>query len=267
MTSASGRTAGTAGPLTDRDVERFVADGAVRLDGAFPSALADECRRLLWQASGCDEHDPSTWTRPVVRIDGRADAPFVAAANTARLRGAFDQLAGRGRWVPRDGLGTFPIRFPIDEDPGDDGWHIESTGAGADGRPIVDPASQERVLLLLFLFSDVGPDDAPTRLRLGSHLEAARLLGRAGRPVDFFDAAERLVALTDHLPEAAATGEAGDVWLCHPFVVHAAQRHRGERVRFMAQPPLAGTGPIDPTRPDGERSPVEEAVRRGRAAG
>ncbi|MDP9093000.1 MAG: phytanoyl-CoA dioxygenase [Actinomycetota bacterium] len=248
--------------LTEEDVERFVRDGAVLLKGAFSRELADECRDLLWTATDCDEHDPSTWSRPVVRIDGRGDAPFVAAANTARLHAAFDQLAGIGRWVTLDGLGTFPVRFPVDDAPNDDGWHIESTGVNAQGEAIVDPASRERVLLLLFLFSDIGPDDAPTRLRLGSHHHAAQLLFGNGRPVGFSCAARELIPLTDQLSEAAATGEAGDVWLCHPFVLHAAQRHRGTRVRFMAQPPLTGIEPIEPTRPAADRSPVEEAVYR-----
>jgi len=252
--------------LTNDDVEGFIRDGVVRLRGAFPRQLADECRQLLWAATGCAEHDPSTWTRPVVRIDGRGDPPFAAAINTERLYSAFDQLAGAGRWVPRSGIGTFPIRFPVDEAPGDDGWHIESTGADANGEAVVDPASGERVLLLLLLFSDVGPDDAPTRVRLGSHLAAARLVFQTREPMGFFGAARELEPLTEHLPEAVATGEAGDVWLCHPFVVHAAQRHRGTRVRFMAQPPLAGTGPIVPTRPAADRSPVEEAVHRALSA-
>jgi hypothetical protein len=121
------------------------------------------------------------------------------------------------------------------------------------------------VLLLLFLFSDVGPDDAPTRIRLGSHLTAARLLAAREEPADFFAVAAELDAATRGHAEASATGRAGDVWLCHPFLVHAAQPHRGRRVRFLAQPPLAGTGPIDPDRPD--RSPVEDAVHRALQAG
>jgi hypothetical protein len=253
-------------PLSDEDVERFVDEGAVRLEGAFPRELADECRRLLWAATGCDEDDPGTWTEPVIRIDARADAPFRAAANTPRLHAAFDRLAGAGRWVPRAGLGTFPIRFPSTSAPGDDGWHIEAPGVDESGALVVDPASRERVLLLLFLFSDVGPDDAPTRIRLGSHLDAGRLLAaRAGAPADFFAVAAELEAATRGHAEASATGAAGDVWLCHPYLVHAAQPHRGRRVRFMAQPPLPGTGPIDPGRPD--RSPVEEAVHRALHAG
>jgi hypothetical protein len=236
------------------------------LESAFPRELASECRRLLWAATGLDERDPGSWTQPVIRLDGRRDLPFLAAANTERLHAAFDRLAGPGRWVPRTSLGTFPIRFPVEGAPNDDGWHIEATGANTDGVLVVDPASRERVLLLLFLFSDVGPDDAPTRVRLGSHLPAARLVFGNDGPVEFFSAARALARQSDHLPEVAATGHAGDVWLCHPFVVHAAQRHRGTRVKFMAQPPLAGTRPIDPTRAAKDRSPVEDAVHRALSA-
>ena len=132
--------------LTDGEVERFVREGVFLLKRAFPRELADECRQLLWAATGCDERDPTTWTKPVIRIEGRGDAPFAAAINTGRLHTAFDQLAGRGRWVPRNGIGTFPTRFPVNDAPHDDGWHIESTGANAKGDAIVDPTSRERVL-------------------------------------------------------------------------------------------------------------------------
>jgi hypothetical protein len=40
--------------------------------------------------------------------------------------------------------------------------------------------SDDRALLMLFLFSDVGPDDAPTRIRVGSHLLLPLLLAPAG---------------------------------------------------------------------------------------
>jgi hypothetical protein len=255
-----------SGEIGEEVVEQFIRDGAIRIDAAVPREVADECRSILWAATGCDEQDPSTWKRPVVRLDGHLDPPFRAAANTPPLHAAFDRLAGVGRWAPRADLGHFPIRFPVPEPPGDDGWHIESTGADGSGAAVVDPSSQERVLLMLFLLSDVGPDDAPTRLRLGSHFDAARLLYSAPQPLDFLAASRKLAGTTDQRPEIAATGAAGDVWLCHPFVVHAAQAHRGTRVKFMAQPPLPGTEPIDPKRPAAERSPVEEAVHRALAS-
>lgn len=62
-------------------------------------------------------------------------------------------------------------------------------------------------------------------------------------------------------PLALATGEAGTVYLCHPFLVHAAQKHRGKQPRFLAQPPLDPTEPFRLDRADGTYSPVELAIR------
>lgn len=61
--------------------------------------------------------------------------------------------------------------------------------------------------------------------------------------------------------EMAATGDAGTVYLCHPFLVHAAQPHRGTRPRFMAQPPLFPAEPLSLDRADGDHSAVEQAIR------
>lgn len=55
-------------------------------------------------------------------------------------------------------------------------------------------------------------------------------------------------------------GAAGTVYLCHPFLVHAAQAHRGTAPRFMAQPPLMPREPISLDRADGDYSPVEQAI-------
>jgi hypothetical protein len=62
---------------------------------------------------------------------------------------------------------------------------------------------------------------------------------------------------------ALATGRPGDVYLCHPFLIHAAQPHRGREPRFIAQPPLLPVAPLELHRDDGAYSPVELAVLRG----
>jgi hypothetical protein len=87
--------------LTPGEMASFVEQGFVRIDEAFPRALADQGREILWRDTGCDPDDPSTWTKPVVRLGFYAQAPFVAAANAATRRRAFDQLVGAGRWVRR----------------------------------------------------------------------------------------------------------------------------------------------------------------------
>jgi hypothetical protein len=177
-------------------------------------------------------------------------------------------LVGVGRWQSRGSLGTFPIRFPHPDDPGDTGWHVDASFANDDGAQRIDEwrinvVSRDRALLMLFLFSDVGDEDAPTRLRVGSHLDVARILEPAGADgLTFMQLAERLQP-TGALPEALATGAAGTVYLCHPFLVHAAQRHRGRTPRFMAQPPLLTAVQFELDRPDGAYSPVEISIRRG----
>jgi hypothetical protein len=72
---------------------------------------------------------------------------------------------------------------------------------------------------------------------------------------------------TEGLPEAAATGPAGTVFFCHPFLVHAAQTHHGATPRFLAQPPLYPRVPFELTRSDGDHSLVELAIRLGLADG
>ncbi|HTF17973.1 MAG TPA: hypothetical protein VK658_07865 [Chryseolinea sp.] len=228
--------------LTTAQIDAFITDGYVCLDHAFSSEVARQCRELLWKATGCNPRDPSTWTRPVVRIGEMAMTPFRNAANTRTLHEAFDQLVGPGNWIPRQSLGTFPIRFPSDTSANDTGWHVDASFPGEE--PVnyqqwrINVVSRGRGLLMLFLFSDVDANDAPTRIRSGSHIDVAKLLAPHGETgLSFMDVARELSSLPDRT-EATATGTAGTVYLCHPFVVHAAQDHQGTRPKFMAQPPL-----------------------------
>lgn len=256
----------TTRALSAAQIGQFIRDGFVRIDRAFPHEIANAARAILWRDTGCDPDDPATWTRPVIRLGQYTAASFRAAANTPVLHRAFDQLVGRGRWLPCGSLGTFPVRFPSPDDPGDAGWHVDPS-FGTDNPDFmewrVNVASRGRTLLMLFLFSDVAEADAPTRLRVGSHIDIARLLAPAGEA----GLSLRQLAASDFAgsagrPEALACGAAGTVYLCHPFLVHAAQPHRGTNPRFMAQPPLLPAEPLRLDRTDGDHSPVEEAIRR-----
>ncbi|TFV39150.1 phytanoyl-CoA dioxygenase [Bradyrhizobium frederickii] len=253
--------------LDDAQIDQFIRDGFIRIDNAFPPDLAEAARAIMWRDLPCSEHDPASWTRPVVRLPYYGDPPFRDAINTAVLHAAFDQIVGQGRWRPRRDIGTFPVRFPHPDDPGDDGWHVDLSFPGEGCNPDeaqdfsawrVNVASRGRALLLLFLFSDVGDDDAPTRIRVGSHLPMARYLAPAGDAGRAHMMLERMGA---DCPVAVATGAAGTVYLCHPFLVHAAQKHRGTRPRFLAQPPLHLAEPYRLERGEGDYSPVEVAIR------
>lgn len=250
--------------LSAAQINQFVHDGFVRIDHAFPRALADEARSILWKDTGCDADNPATWTRPVIRLGMYSQPPFVQAANTAVLHQAFDELVGTGRWLPCGAMGTFPVRFPSPDDPDDAGWHIDVSFGFEDPDFLswrANIRSKGRALLMLFLFSDVGERDAPTRIRVGSHVDIARRLAPAGEAgLSLRELAANGFDETAHRREVQATGDAGTVYLCHPFLVHAAQPHRGTRPRFMAQPPLLPRGAIEQERDDGV-APVELATR------
>ncbi|MEW2517371.1 phytanoyl-CoA dioxygenase family protein [Actinacidiphila alni] len=243
----------------------FLRDGFVKIEGAFPAGTARACAELLWRRTGCDPADPATWTQPVHWVGGMAQPPFAEAANTPVLHAAFDRLVGAGRWVPRDSLGSFPLRFPHPDEPDDAGWHIEgSYDVPGESRHLANVRSRDRALLMLFLFTDVDEENAPTRIRVGSHLDVPAVLapyGEAGASI--LTVAAPVERATAHRPLALATGVPGDVYLCHPFLVHAAQPHHGSRPRFMAQPPLHPAVPYELERADGDYSPVEIAIRRG----
>lgn len=251
-------------------VEKFVREGYVQVSAAFPASIAAECRELLWKQMGASPDDPASWTGPVVRLGYQTERPFEQAVNTPRLHEAYDALVCEGRWMPRTDVGTFAIRFPSDDLPGDDGWHIDSSFPPADQDKAADPfawrvniASRGRALLMLMLFSDVGEDEAPTRLRVGSHRAAARILAPCGEDgLSMTEVSSQATAATEDCPEVFATGRAGDVYLCHPFMVHAAQRHHGSHPRFLAQPPLHPRGWINSSFDVATgTSPVEVAIR------
>ncbi|MFD3001179.1 phytanoyl-CoA dioxygenase family protein [Pontibacter toksunensis] len=254
--------------LNSVQIQKFIEEGYVMLTDAFPKELAEEGRRLLWNDTGCSPDEPATWTKPVIRLGDYAQEPFRKAVNTPLLHAAFDQLVGEGKWLPRNSLGTFPVRFPCPDEPGDTGWHVDASFPGEEPDNFlgwrVNVNSKGRTLLMLFLFSDVGEKDAPTRIRVGSHLDVAKLLEPAGEAgMSCMELAQKL-DVTAARREVLATGKAGTVYLCHPFLVHAAQPHCGTAPRFMAQPPLLPATEFSLHRPNVGYSLVEIAIRRGK---
>jgi hypothetical protein len=253
--------------LATKEINRFINDGFVKIEDAFSAKVVDECRAILWKAIRCDPNNPKTWTHPVIRIGEIGLEPFRKAANTSVLHKAFDQLAGKDNWLPRETLGSFPIRFPSKEPAGDTGWHVDAGFPGQDEDDYlkwrVNINSKGRALLMLFLFSDVSEQDAPTRIKVSSHFDVAKILKPEGEQgLSFMELAQRL----DTLPtreEALATGKAGTVYLCHPFLVHAAQDHHGTSPKFMAQPSLLTKKDFNIYQSENELCPVEKAIRKG----
>jgi hypothetical protein len=249
-------------------IRRFLTDGFVKVEQAFPADVATACADLLWAEVEATPGEPLTWNKPVYWVGDMKQEPFGAAANAPVLHDAFDALVGAGRWQPRQSLGSFPLRFPHSEEPDDAGWHIEGSYLPSGGiGDWVNVHSTGRALLMLFLFTDVEEEDAPTRIRVGSHRDVPRVLAPYGtRGVPMMSVSRDVAAASAHRPVTLATGRPGDVYLCHPFLVHAAQPHHGTRPRFMAQPPLYPSddfmlGPYVLFVTDAVPSPVGASIR------
>jgi hypothetical protein len=250
--------------LTAAQISSFIHKGFVKIENAFSPEIAADCRAILWQATQCDPTNPDTWTQPVIRIGELDHEPFKKAANTTILHHAFDQLVGKDNWLPRLTLGSFPIRFPSKEQANDTGWHVDASFAGEDANNYfewrINIHSKARGLLMLFLFSDVAEQDAPTIIKVGSHFDVARILEHEGeKGLSFMELAQRLNTISTK-EEIFATGKAGTVYLCHPFIIHAAQNHYGTTPKFMAQPPLLTKNDFNINKIDAQLCPVEKAI-------
>jgi hypothetical protein len=248
-------------------IDDFCADGFLVVRGAAPPDVVRSCAEVIeaeLRRRAVDPRDPTTWTEPVVRIACPEGPAFAAAGTSPALCEMYDSLLGAGRWWKREGVGgTIPIRFPSPRDPGDAGWHIDGS-YDVDGAWWVNVHSRGRGLLALFLFTDVGDDDAPTELIIGSHLDVPRILAPFGeRGVFFGEVAGQLPRSTFKRPRTRGTGRAGDVFLCHPFLVHRATwPHLGAGPRMVAQPGVPIHEPFL-LRAGIDVCPVERAILRG----
>ena len=113
--------------LSQEQIDRFINDGFIKIEDAFPTEVAKKCRAILWKVTGCDPNDPKTWTKPVIRIGELEDEAFKTSINTSILKTAFDQLVGKDNWLPKTSVGSFPIRFPSNELANDTGWHVDAS--------------------------------------------------------------------------------------------------------------------------------------------
>jgi hypothetical protein len=141
------------------------------------------------------------------------------------------------------------------------GWHIDGDWFRH------HLTSGEQVLTPIFLWDDVGPDDGPTLLAVGSHRAVARLLrdaepeGVPGEEIGrFFHKPLHVDATT------VATGTAGDVIICHPFLAHSVNPIGPREPRYVSNTTVHGFAQLN-LDPAAALSPVESAIAEALAGG
>jgi hypothetical protein len=260
--------------LSKAQIEQFMELGWVRLEQAYSEKDALAAQNYVWtqvEKRGVLRDDPGTWTQPMVRMNENYDTPEFRACKTERLRDAIEDLIGEGRWAIRDqpiGWGWWPVNFSSgaerEWDVPTEGWHID----GIHNPQYID--SPEQGLLLLCMFSEVGPGGGGTLVAECSHNIVANVLAEHPEGLSVKEvmahACEHpwLAELTgkvpntdpsrvnrfmnevcvdgsgNHLRVVETTGGPGDVIIGHPFVYHAASQNKSGNPRFMCnnQAPL-----------------------------
>jgi Phytanoyl-CoA dioxygenase (PhyH) len=237
--------------FSEKELDQFRADGFVILRDGFAREIATECREFVWKEI-LSWRDCSTSGQPFVHVRRNLSGPPFDRVLNRRLREAIDQLTGPGRAVVHESFGWWPVLFP--GFPGPAGWHVD----GSNFRHHL--SSPEQGLVTLYLFSDIGPGDGGTPMVRGSHRAIARLLHQAepgGLSTHELQVKLPPVDLS-HVVEV--TGQAGDVAMMHPFLIHGFGPNRGHRIRFACNPQYHLMQPMNFQRRCGDQSPAEEAV-------
>ena len=247
--------------LTDEEVDHFVEHGYVVVTDCFDLSLAQAWIERAWVRFGYDPGTPAEWLEKRIHlskmtsVDAREFAPRAWGA-AVQLIGGEDRLQLPWEWndgfIANLGVGDDrPWQPPSAEV---SGWHKD----GDFFRHFLD--SPEQGLLTIVLWTDMHHQGGGTYLAADSVPVVARYLADHPEGVlstDFdFQALAR--QCTDFIE---LTGNAGDVVLMHPYMLHATSQNVIKHGRLITNPPITLREPMQFDRPDpGEHSPVERAV-------
>ena len=249
--------------LSPDQIEQFMEEGYTLLPDAFPRSVAEAVKRAIVAKAGANVDDPATWTKPYIHLQETYTGEPFSLARTQRLSDAVDELMGAGRWTTYPQMGWWPVLFPgFHSGP----WVAPETGWHIDGSFFHHHLhSREQGLLPIFLFSDIGPGDGGTAIAPGSHKICARLLRDAEPAGLSANDLSKAVAAVPRKP-IEVHGQAGDVALLHPFMLHAISKNTGKNIRVICNPFISFNEPMNVTG-DSSRplSVVEESIVRALA--
>lgn len=239
--------------LDRNDAVHFIEHGYVVVKGAFSKKLAQTIAEAAWteleEHHGLDRRNPGSWERSPsntgrpgrirTRGTGRrfrlvSDAPPAAMSQADLVGGLHRLLDGESlSWgdgvIANFGSPGIPWRPP---DPRQSGWHKD----GWHFRHFLN--SPEQALVVVPIYCDILPKSGGTFIAVDSVAPVARLLARfpEGLHPDGVQGWGYLVpGLIDQCTRfEELTGEAGDLVLLHPYMLHRVSVNASTRPRFIA---------------------------------
>ena len=250
--------------LTKEQREQFLTLGFTVIKGGFTPEQATPLLEKMWIRLGYDPKDKSTWANPrthmptIESVEVKDFAPHVYGA-MCELVGGADRISGTPRWSD-----AFIVNLGADDHA--DTWEAPSAqvaGWHKDGDFFLHFLdSPEQGLLTIVLWTDVLPKGGATFVAADSVPVMARYLVDKTEGVlpNGFHFSERIQECSQFLE---ATGKAGDVYLMHPYLLHASSKNALRVPRVITNPPIHLKEPLCFNRPDADYSLVEQAVLRG----
>ena len=167
--------------LSPEQIEHFITRGWTKIEAAFDPAGAQQCQDFLWgklnERYKIVRENPATWQLPMAFIAENYNTPPFNACATETLRDGVIDLVGKNRWVAENETGYWgwwPVNFSVGADQAwdvpCDQWHFD----GPEHGNFVNQASNG--LLMVCLFSELGPRGGGTLIVEGSHQIVARYL-------------------------------------------------------------------------------------------
>ena len=248
--------------LTIEQWTTFEERGYVRVSSAFSKpeaqAMEDHLWTVLQHRSGARQDDPMTWPAdPPSGLRTMRRTPVFQAIGSAATVQALDDLLGVTDWKRPNHWGQFLVTFPTAENNWTvpNGWHNDFGYLYSDDRLF-------GALVFSFL-ADVSSRAGGTAILAGSHRligqfvktqpkEALKKMKRARMAIYNIDPWLKALASEEDTPDRVErfmereqiisgipmrveelTGSAGDVVICHPWLLHSISPNCGHYPRFM----------------------------------
>lgn len=253
--------------LTHEQRKTYQAKGYIRLPAAFDRAAAQSMEDFIWarlaELHGIRRDDPDTWSAaaPWIGLNRfKEDAVFQAVGSPA-VCAAIDDLLGRGCWKKPRTWGGFLVKFPDpshgDWTPSDTFWHVDfhfthqpGTAFGVrlfslltevvpcGGATLVVSGSHRLVERFV---SAMTPAERSERFAVlrdrfnGSHPWLAALTETGADQAQRIQTAMKTAEIVDSVPVRVEElcGEAGDVVILHPWLLHSPSPNSSDRPRLQ----------------------------------
>lgn len=254
--------------LSPADIEYFLVHGYVKIPQALDQDIIKKSVALMWDRLGYDANDSSTWAADKIHMPSQnvfnvhEVAPRAFSA-ICELCGGEDRIK-----IPKwsDGfIANFHLGYDlpwVPPSPKATGWHKD----GDSFLHFLD--SPEQGLLTIVLWSDVQSRGGATFIAGDSVGPVARYLAEHPEGVNpnvgFANGGFPHQAFMEECKDfQEATGKAGDVFLLHPFLLHASSYNALKLPRLITNPGVSFKEPMKFDRPnEKDHSPVELAILR-----